>query len=137
MPVARPGGDFPWNASQRKAVLLLLAVLAAVFAGRYACNQSFIDDPQPEAGARSAELANRLDPNTADWRELAAIPQLGEKKAQAIVEFREGWLKKHPNDPPFRGPQDLRLIKGIGPATVSNMLPYLLFPNSGEPTTQR
>jgi DNA uptake protein ComE-like DNA-binding protein len=93
------------------------------------------DDPQPEVGARASELASRLDPNAADWRELAAIPQLGEKKAKAIVAFREDWLKKHPNDPPFRGPQDLRLIKGIGPATVSNMMPYLIFPS--RPTTRQ
>src|SRR5665213_1782315 len=135
MSASRPGGDFPWIASQRSALLGLLGVMTIVLAGRYACNQAFIDDPQPDIGARATELADRLDPNSAAWQELAAIPGFGEKKAKALVALREGWRVKHPNDPPFRGPSDLRLVKGIGPATVSNMLPYLLFPNKNEPTT--
>jgi len=136
MPAERPGGDFPWTASQRTALLVLLTAVTVVFAGRYACNHTFIADPQPDSGARAAELADQIDPNSAEWQELAAIPGLGEKKARTLVEFRERWLKTHPNDPPFRGPSDLRLVKGIGPATVSNMLPYLYFPSAGNPTTR-
>ena len=133
MPDARrtpglPRPDFPWTRPQRRALILLLTILLLVCATRYACNRAFIDNPQPDIPARAADLADRLDPNTANWQELAAIPMIGEKKAKAIVEYREKWTGKHPDIRAFTGPQDLRNIKGIGPATVSNMMPYLMFP---------
>lgn len=50
--------------------------------------------------------------NTADARTLAAnIKGVGEKKAEAIVEYR----KKHG---PFKKPEDLTRIKGIGPRLI-------------------
>ncbi|MDB5289909.1 MAG: hypothetical protein JWL69_1150 [Phycisphaerales bacterium] len=123
-----------WTAPQRRALIVLLSILLVFLTGRYACNRAFIDDPQPDVPARADDLADKLDPNTADWRELAAIPNLGEKKAQAIVAFREKWHAQHPHDPAFRGPEDLRQIKGIGVATAANLTPYLIFP---QPTTRR
>jgi len=124
------GPEFPWTRKQRTALLILLTLFTTYLAITYIRNRAFIDDPQPEIGARAGELADRFDPNGASWQELAAIPNLGEKKAKAIVDFREHWLLLHPGDPAFRGPQDLRQIKGIGPATVSNMTPYLIFQGS-------
>jgi competence ComEA-like helix-hairpin-helix protein len=133
MPDPPEVSDPIWTAPQRRAIVILLSLLLVFLTGRYACNRAFIDDPQPEVNARAADLADKLDPNTADWRELAAIPNLGEKKAQAIVAFREKWQAQHPQDPAFRGPEDLRQVKGIGPATASNLKPYLIFP---KPTTR-
>ncbi|HZL36575.1 MAG TPA: helix-hairpin-helix domain-containing protein [Tepidisphaeraceae bacterium] len=128
---------FIWTPAQRRALLALLTVLLVCLGGRYACNRTFIDDPQPDVAARAGELADKLDPNTADWQELAAIPNLGQKKAKAIVAFREQWLTQHPGNPPFHSPQDLRQVKGIGPATASNMMPYLIFPNASPISTTR
>ena len=134
MPDDAPASDPFWTASQRRALIVLLSILLVFLTGRYACNRAFVDDPQPEVPARADELADKLDPNTADWRELAAIPNLGEKRAQAIVAFREKWQAQYPRDPAFRGPEDLRQIKGIGVATAANLKPYLIFP---QPTTRR
>ncbi|MFQ5956491.1 MAG: ComEA family DNA-binding protein, partial [Candidatus Brocadiales bacterium] len=38
----------------------------------------------------STELSLRLDINTAEWHELLPLPQIGEKRARAIIEYREG-----------------------------------------------
>jgi DNA uptake protein ComE-like DNA-binding protein len=130
MPEPPPVPDFPWTAGHRRALIGLLSILLVVLAIRYARNRAFISDPQPETPARAYELADHLDPNTCTWEELAAIPYLGEKKAKGIVTYRERWLREHPNDMAFRGPQDLRNVKGIGPATVSNMMPFLVFPKA-------
>ena len=129
MPDAPPGPDFPWTVPQRRVLIAFLIVLLAVCAGRYACNHAFIDNPQPDIPARARDLADRLDPNTAPWQELAAIPTIGEKKGRAIAAYRQRWIRENPRIPAFGGPQDLRNVKGIGPATVSNMLPFLRFPD--------
>jgi competence ComEA-like helix-hairpin-helix protein len=123
-------GPLFWTPPQVRGILVLLAILTGILAVRLVCDRAFIDDPQPEVPSRMTDLADRMDPNAATWQELAAIPGLGEKKARAIVAFREKWIQDHPNLPAFAGPQDLRGVKGIGPATVSNMSRYFIFPQT-------
>ncbi len=56
--------------------------------------------------------AEPVDINTADAQALAAnIKGVGAKKAEAIVEYR----RKHG---PFKRPEDLARVKGIGPKLV-------------------
>lgn len=117
-----------WTPRQRRAMAAVLAVVLAVLAWRVARDPAFVGDPQPERPARFDELADRLDPNTATWQELVAIPTLGEKRARAIVDHREDWAKRHPGEPAFTSPVDLVVVKGIGAGTVEAMEPYLMFP---------
>lgn len=57
-------------------------------------------------------LAGPVDINTADAETIATeLKGVGPSKAKAIVEYRE----KHG---PFRSPDDLSLVKGIGERTV-------------------
>jgi len=57
-------------------------------------------------------LAGPVNVNTADAETIAAeLNGVGLSKAQAIVEYRE----KHG---PFKTPDDLSLVKGIGERTV-------------------
>jgi DNA uptake protein ComE-like DNA-binding protein len=119
-----------WTVGQRRALLGLLTVLLLVLILRYALNPAYVPKAQPQSGARSAELASRLDPNSADWQTLAAIPSLGEKRAREIVAYRD---KVHATDSTavvFRTADDLARVRGIGKATVENLRPYLLFPTS-------
>ena len=120
---------FGWNASQRRALILLLSVFFLALCLRYAFNRQYVLDPQPPQGARYSELASRIDPNTADWQTLAAIPGMGEKRAKEIVAYRQRVLASKPDSVPFLRPTDLRHIRGIGAATVENLKPYLLFPS--------
>lgn len=57
-------------------------------------------------------LAGPVNVNTADAETIAAeLNGVGLSKAKAIVEYRE----KHG---PFKSPEDLSLVKGIGERTV-------------------
>ena len=49
---------------------------------------------------------SRVDLNSASVEELARLPGIGPAKAQAIVSYRSA--------DPFRKPEDLRKVKGIG-----------------------
>ena len=101
---------------------------------RLAFNRTYIPNPQISAGPRAAELATQLDPNSATWEELAAIPTLGEKRAKAIVEYREKVLAQKPNAIAYRNVDDLTRIKGIKKATAENIKPYLMFPAASSPS---
>ena len=87
-----------------------------------------ISDPPPHGSRRADEIQDRLDPNTADATALAAIPELGERRAEQIVEYRENFLRLHPDQLAFDSADDLLRLKGFGVATVANLSPYLFFP---------
>src|SRR3954464_16027835 len=116
-----------WNSPQRRALLLLISLLLLVLIVQLILNRRYV--PQhPAQGGRAAELASRLDPNTADWQALAAIPNLGEKRARDIVSFRERIRASPPGQVVYKKASDLRVIRGIGPATIERLGAYLIFP---------
>lgn len=127
--------EWGWTFSQRRALLAILSILLVVLCIRLAFNPQYVSNPQPPQGSRAGELASRIDPNTADWQTLAAVPGLGEKRAKSIVEYRDRLRASDANVVVFRDPSDLRHIRGIGVATIQNLRPYLLFP-SDRATTQ-
>jgi DNA uptake protein ComE-like DNA-binding protein len=123
---------FGWSPPQRRALTALLAVLLVYLSIRFALDRSQVPDPQPPEGSRAAELASRIDPNTADWQTLSAIPTLGPKRAKDIVAFRERAHASDPSEPVFRSSVDLMHVRGIGPATIENLRPYLIFPSDSQ-----
>src|SRR5207245_263517 len=125
-----------WTTTQRRVVLAVVIGLLVYLSIRFALHRTFIDDPQPLDGPRSAELATRLDPNTATQAELAAIPNVGEKLAAAIVEHREKYLSTHPGKAAFASPGDLLRVRGIGLAKMENLQAYLIFPGGDRPASQ-
>lgn len=60
----------------------------------------------------------RVDVNSASWPELSQLPRIGETLARRIVEERE-------QNGPFFSPDDLTRVRGIGPKTLEQILPYL------------
>lgn len=79
-----------------------------------------------EAGGWRAESMDELlvvglpvEVNAASVAALAAIPGLGEAKARAIVEDRE-------KNGPFVSVEELDRVKGIGPATVEVLRPFVV-----------
>ena len=66
--------------------------------------------------ARTARF--EVDVNTAAWPELTQLPEIGETLARRIVENRE-------TEGPFRSPDDLTRVHGIGEKTVVRMRSYL------------
>jgi DNA uptake protein ComE-like DNA-binding protein len=114
--------------SQQRGVTVLLAILLVILFVRLLLNSQTAPYPTTAPGPVSDQLADRIDPNTATVAELASIPDLGEKRAADIVQFRDQYVAKHPNRPAFRKLSDLEQIRGIGPGIADDMEPYLKFP---------
>ena len=78
--------------------------------------------PAPEHAARAFDQAlaraRQVDVNTADVAELERLPQVGPALARRIVAEREA-------RGPFRSPQDLARVRGIGPKTVETLREYV------------
>ena len=133
--IPQPG--WTWTPQQRRVLILLLALLCAVFSVRYACNRAYIPDPPPTRGPRHDEVADRIDPDTADVGTMSALPMIGEKRAQDIVDYREARRASRPGQRVFNAPEDLLQIRGFGRATVELLRPHLLFPPPAtRPTTR-
>jgi hypothetical protein len=120
--------------SQQRAIAALFLILAGVLAVRHAFNPAYVSDPESDSGPRAGELLDRVDPNSADWPQLAALPGLGEALARRIVDYRREFLATHTGRRAFERLEDLENVKGIGRAMLANLQPYLHFPpDTGSP----
>jgi competence protein ComEA len=100
-----------WGANERKLLAFLAIVLAIGLSWRASSTIRPEADPLPSL---------LLDANSAPLEVLIALPGLGPALAGRIVEAREV--------APFRSLDDLdRRVKGIGPAKVSAIRPFLRF----------
>lgn len=66
--------------------------------------------------ARPKSVRFEVDINSADWPELVQLPGIGETLAKRIVDSRQ-------KGGPFRGHEDLRRVRGIGPKTLEKVRP--------------
>ncbi|HSV12702.1 MAG TPA: helix-hairpin-helix domain-containing protein [Tepidisphaeraceae bacterium] len=118
-------------------VLGFAIALLGVLAVQHWLNPTDVTEPQPPHGARYDELADRMDPNVADVGALSALPTLGEKRAKAIIDYREDFVRRHPGKRAFESARDLLKLKGFGAAMVANLEPYLIFETpTTSPATQ-
>lgn len=67
-----------------------------------------------------AEANGRVNVNTATVEELCVLPGVGEKKAQAIVAYRE-------ENGPFSAVEELEAVSGIGPKIIEGLRDYVSF----------
>ena len=74
---------------------------------------SFVVTAYPEA-AKEPGLLVTVNVNTASLEELCALPGIGETRARGILEHRE-------KEGPFRTPDDLLEVKGIGKSVLGKM----------------
>lgn len=101
------------------AAVLLLA--AAGILGRFAAEEhgGRALDSLPASCVTTGEghpvREGQIDVNTATAEELDALPGIGPVKAQAIVD----WRTQHG---PFRYPEDLIRVRGIGEKTLAQLL---------------
>ena len=86
-------------------------------------------DSSAEFAVKLAEVESKVDPNAANWAELASLPGLGEVLAKRIVEYRQSQTGE-PNKAVFRRPEDLEAVRGIGPKTVAKLAKHLKFPKT-------
>lgn len=84
--------------------------------------------------ARLARVRQGIDPNAAQWFELAQLPGIGESLARRIIEFRDrqavaAAASMGGGQVVFHRAADLVQVKGIGPKIVQRMGPFLRFPD--------
>jgi competence protein ComEA len=72
-----------------------------------------------------SEKGGVVNINTASVQELKLLPRVGPALAQRILEFRE-------KNGPFKSPEELMRVKGIGEKTFDLMKPYV---TTSGPTT--
>jgi hypothetical protein len=88
-------------------------------------------DPQTVNAAAVALVRERIDPNTASAASLRRLPDIGPKRAEAIIAQRA----LHPGSQPvFRRAEDMKIVEGFGPARIEELRGRAFFPD--EPTTQ-
>ncbi|MBS1109459.1 MAG: competence protein ComEA helix-hairpin-helix repeat protein [Anaeromyxobacteraceae bacterium] len=68
--------------------------------------------------AATAAAAGQVNVNTASVQELQRLPRVGPALAQRIVEFRTA-------NGPFKSPDELTRVKGIGEKSIVNLKPYV------------
>jgi hypothetical protein len=120
--------SLPWTLSQRRAIVAVLCIVLLYLAFLIVRDRQYVPDPLPAALPFADQLADRIDPNTADVATLAALPGLGEKRAATIIAFREKVQQREPGTTVFRQPNDLLKVRGFGAAMLENLRPYLHFP---------
>lgn len=126
---ASPAADrlTPWSLSQRCALLVIFSGVCLLLIIRCVLNPRYVSDPPGDPPSRADELADRIDPNTCDWNDLAAIPNVGENRARAIIAYRDS-RQGTSKGPVFRSADDLMAVRGIGYSMATKLKPYLVFP---------
>ena len=98
-----------------------------------------MEDPLQIRPADVEAATYLIDPNTASWASLARLPQVGQRRARALVAYRERYRRQHgAASAVFRGPADLLGVRGFGEQTVGAIKPYLVFrePSDGSAAGQ-
>jgi DNA uptake protein ComE-like DNA-binding protein len=70
------------------------------------------------------QLQRRINPNDAPIASLARLPQVGVTRAERIAAYRQA---NGGDGPVFTCSDDLREVKGIGPAIASGLSDFLRF----------
>ncbi|MGD9789090.1 MAG: helix-hairpin-helix domain-containing protein [Phycisphaerales bacterium] len=110
-PAAHPAGDSPREPSP-----------AAAEPPRVEPSQKPTTSPAPKVTPTKptvpSSIARLININTASQSELELLPRIGPALAGRIVEYRE-------EHGPFRRPEDLDRVKGIGAKTLERLLPLI------------
>ncbi len=103
-------------------VILIAAALCSCLSGLTSVPSGVRE--RVEATGRGGEFSCPIPPdgsvsvNYADAEELTALPGIGEHMARLILDERE-------KNGLFHYPEDLLVVKGIGPAKLRKMMPML------------
>lgn len=104
-------------------VLVLGSVPAAAQGTQGKAGGDQVQSPKAHKSAKSSKApklaeGTKVNVNTATAEQLNALPKIGPKVAQRIVDYRTA----HKG---FRTVEELRNVKGVGPKVMEAIRPYL------------
>ncbi|PKH02728.1 competence protein ComEA [Psychromonas sp. MB-3u-54] len=98
-----------------KLIYRLLAVFSLLF---LPFSQQVLAADKVEQGVQiTAQVVEKIDINQATGQQLSVIKGIGEKKAQAIIDYRE-------TNGDFSDLNELVEVNGIGEATLKKIQPF-------------
>ncbi|MFC1783253.1 ComEA family DNA-binding protein, partial [Planctomycetota bacterium] len=106
---------------------LILVLLTIFFGIRYYSNKSYVGIQEVEDKEKVKEIERKINPNTASWTSMARLPGIGEKLAQAIVDYRKVYWSENVKTQCFNRCEDLENVRGIGPVKREQIRPYLKY----------
>lgn len=127
-----------YSQDSRRALLWLVSAFGAVAIARYDAElhptapAAVVQAAPPAAHRQAAALRDgeRMDINRASAEELELIPGVGPSLAKRIVQARDA-------GGPFRRPEELTRVKGVGAKTLRKLSQFLNFDSEQvEHTTQ-
>jgi len=125
IPLRRTISAVCWRRENLAGLLLLSLLAGGTLSRRAMTTEPFTGAQPPLRTDRVAAVFDRIDPNTAPIASLVRLPGIGPSRAQAILDYRRTRTRR------FACPADLTRVRGIGPATVATMTPYLAFAPRG------
>lgn len=117
-------GDILVRTTRQTALGLCMLFLIPLLA--LAITQNSHDGAAPTESSNRTAGPSGIDPNTAEWYELAQLPGIGETVARRIVAYRSD----HDSDADgvvFHSAADLDNVRGIGRRTLDRIAPFLTF----------
>lgn len=116
-----PAPTFPhWLLRRGEQAIVATLVAAGIVAllGYWICRGGMSGRTVEIERAEPQSARFQVDVNRAAWVEFAALPGVGRKLAERIVQSRQ-------QQGPFADIDDLRRVRGIGPHTLETIRPYL------------
>jgi len=113
-----------WLTEKERLTLAVLGALSLVAMGILWWQQQrppIVVEPAPEQTAhwdQTLASARQIDVNTASVAELERLPGIGPTLAERIADDRAA-------RGPFRRPEELQRVKGIGPQTYDELKDYV------------
>ena len=105
---------FEFSRKESLATLFLTTTLLIGTKIKYASDQHWWLQETEVADSDPESIKLKIDLNRAEWYELIILPGIGEKKAKAIVEYRQ-------ETGSFKNIEQLCGVNGIGTETVKRI----------------
>jgi competence protein ComEA len=125
-PAAEDDVCLQWTSRDRWFLAVLTLVILALLAIQFARLAGWGLKPLEVVRPDERKYEFKIDVNKAGWVEWMQLEGIGETTAKKIVADREA-------NGPFKSIDDVQRVKGIGPATLEKMRPWLVCREASAP----
>jgi DNA uptake protein ComE-like DNA-binding protein len=121
--------DFSWAQPDQVSLLILLLMGSTLLA--IAAARGWVDTSELARfdSSRVEAASQKVDPNTASLASFRRLPDVGPLTSAAFIEYRQAASRQPQSRPLFLTPADLDSVPYLGPLTIEQFAPYLVFPS--------